>query len=72
MADRSGCIPGSLKISEQSNASGLSIALPLTPDRFMPCMQDCMVGLLFAFMPVLASKPSDGMDNFEVIRLVTR
>ena len=37
------------------------------------CMpQDCMVGLLFAFMPVLANKPSEGMDNFEVARLVLR
>ena len=31
-----------------------------------------MVGLLFAFMPVLASKPSEGMDNLEVVRVVTR
>lgn len=31
-----------------------------------------MVGLLFAFMPVLSSKPDDGMDNLEVARLILR
>lgn len=35
-------------------------------------LQDCMVGLLFAFMPVLSSKPDDGMDNLEVARLILR
>lgn len=36
-------------------------------------LQDCMVGLLFAFMPVLANNRSaDPGDSFEVIRLITR
>ncbi len=36
-------------------------------------LQDCMVGLLFAFMPVLANNRSaDPGDSFEVLRLLTR
>lgn len=35
-------------------------------------LQDCMVGLLFAFMPVLANNRSEGGDSFEIIRLLTR
>lgn len=36
-------------------------------------LQDCMVGLLFAFMPVLANHRSeDPGDSFEVLRLLTK
>ena len=36
-------------------------------------MQDCMVGLLFAFMPVLANNRSGGeVDHFDVLRLLFR
>ncbi|CAL8461875.1 g1406 [Coccomyxa elongata] len=36
-------------------------------------LQDCMVGLLFAFMPVLANNRSGGeVDHFDVLRLLFR
>ena len=36
-------------------------------------LQDCMVGLLFAFMPVLANNRSGGsVDHFDVVRLLFR
>lgn len=36
-------------------------------------VQDCMVGLLFAFMPVLANNRSGGdVDHFDVLRLLFR
>lgn len=36
-------------------------------------LQDCMVGLLFAFMPVLANQRSEEAgDAFEVLRLFAR
>ena len=36
-------------------------------------LQDCMVGLLFAFMPVLANKRTEeAADSLEVLRLLTR
>ena len=38
-----------------------------------PTVQDCMVGLLFAFMPVLANNRSGGnVDHFDVMRLLFR
>ncbi len=40
----------------------------------MLCLQDCMVGLLFAFMPVLASNSSAGekSDHLDVAMVVVR
>ena len=36
-------------------------------------LQDCMVGLLFAFMPVLANNRTGGnVDHFDVVRLLFR
>lgn len=36
-------------------------------------LQDCLVGLLFAFMPVLAHKSSKGaVDNMLVLRLLLK
>ncbi|KAK9833979.1 hypothetical protein WJX81_000500 [Elliptochloris bilobata] len=35
-------------------------------------LQDCMVGLLFAFMPVLAGSRGGGGDQLEVVRLLVR
>ena len=34
--------------------------------------QDCMVGLLFAFMPVLAGSRGGGGDQLEVLRLLVK
>ena len=36
-------------------------------------LQDCMVGLLFAFMPVLANNQAgEGADSLEVLKLLLR
>ena len=36
------------------------------------CAQDCMVGLLFAFMPVLAGSRGGTSDQMDVVRLLVR
>ena len=35
-------------------------------------LQDCMVGLLFAFMPVLAHKPGSGDSSYLITRLLLK
>ena len=35
-------------------------------------VQDCMVGLLFAFMPVLSHQPGQELDRADVFRLLIK
>ena len=50
-----------------------TVALPSLKLSIGPgCAQDCMVGLLFAFMPVLAGSRGGGGDQLEVLRLLVK